>query len=67
MIGQGGSPDYMLESAWRLHQAGNFAEAARLYNEVLRANPKHFGALQLLGFLYFQRSEFEAAEKIGFR
>jgi predicted O-linked N-acetylglucosamine transferase (SPINDLY family) len=56
--------DHILQNAWRLHQAGNLNEAARLYQEVLRANPKNFNALQLLGFVHFQRGEFENAERI---
>jgi hypothetical protein len=39
--------DHILQNAWRLHQAGQFDQAARLYNEVLRANPRHLGALQM--------------------
>jgi len=53
-----------LQTAWRLHQAGNLSEASRLYQEVLRANPKHFQALQLLGFVHFQRGEFADAERV---
>jgi predicted O-linked N-acetylglucosamine transferase (SPINDLY family) len=56
--------DFLLQNAWRLHQAGDLAEAARLYQDILRTNPRHLGALQLLGFLHFQREEFEEAEKI---
>ena len=56
--------DHILQNAWRLHQAGNLSEAARLYAEVLRANPRHFGALQMLGFLHFQRGEYAEAERI---
>jgi hypothetical protein len=37
--------ELLLQSAVRAHQAGNFAEAARLYGEILRANPRHFQAL----------------------
>jgi protein O-GlcNAc transferase len=55
--------DHILQSAWRLHQAGNFAEAARLYKEVLRASPRHLGALQMLGYLHFQQGEFADAER----
>ena len=56
--------DHILQNAWRLHQSGKFAEAARLYQEVLRMNPRHLGALQMLGFLHFQRGEFADAERI---
>ncbi len=56
--------DQILQNAWRLHQAGNLNEAARLYQEVLRANPRNFNALQLLGFVHFQRGEFADAERI---
>jgi protein O-GlcNAc transferase len=56
--------DFLLQNAWRQHQAGNLNEAARLYNDVLTANPRHPGALQMLGFLHFQREEFAEAEKL---
>jgi predicted O-linked N-acetylglucosamine transferase (SPINDLY family) len=56
--------DQILQNAWRLHQAGNLSEAARLYQDVLRANPRNFNALQLLGFVHFQRGEFSDAERI---
>ena len=56
--------EQILQNAWRLHQAGNLNEAARLYQDVLRTNPRNFNALQLLGFVHFQRGEFEDAEGI---
>jgi predicted O-linked N-acetylglucosamine transferase (SPINDLY family) len=56
--------EQIMQNAWRLHQAGNLSEAARLYQEVLRANPRNFNALQLLGFVHFQRGEFSDAERI---
>jgi predicted O-linked N-acetylglucosamine transferase (SPINDLY family) len=56
--------DHILQNAWRLHQAGQFAEAAKLYNQVLSANPRHVGALQMLGFLHFQRGELGDADRI---
>ena len=56
--------DQILQNAWRLHQAGNLNEAARLYQEVLRTNPKNFHALQLLGYIHFQRGEFADSERI---
>jgi tetratricopeptide (TPR) repeat protein len=56
--------ELLLQSAVRAHQAGNFAEAARLYGEILRANPRHFQALYALGFLYYQTGRFEEANRI---
>jgi len=56
--------DHILQNAWRLHQAGQFTEAARLYNQVLSANPRHAGALQMLGFLHFQKGELGDADRI---
>lgn len=56
--------DQILQNAWRLHQAGNLNEAARLYQEVLRAEPRNFNALQLLGYVHFQRGEFADSERI---
>src|SRR5262249_24358244 len=59
-----GMNEQTLQTAWRLHQAGNLSEASRVYQEVLRANPKHFQARQLLGFVHFQRGEFADAERV---
>src|SRR5262245_3739630 len=56
--------EQILQNAWRLHQAGNLNEAARLYQDVLKTNPRNFNALQLLGFVHFQRGEFADAERI---
>jgi len=56
--------DHILQNAWRLHQAGQLAEAARLYNQVLSANPRHLRALQMLGFLHFQRGELRDADRM---
>ena len=56
--------DQMLRTAFQLHQQGNLAEASRLYGEVLRANPKHFDALYLLGFANLQRGAFDDAERL---
>ena len=56
--------DQILQNAWRSHQSGNLNEAARLYKEVLRLNPRNFDALQLLGYLHFQRGEFSESEQI---
>ena len=54
----------LLREALQLHQAGNLAEAARLYGEVVRANPRHFGALYLLAFAHIQSRRFEEAERL---
>jgi predicted O-linked N-acetylglucosamine transferase (SPINDLY family) len=55
--------DILLQSAVRAHQAGNLAEAARLYGEVLRANPRHFPAMYAMGFLHYQIGRFEEANR----
>jgi len=49
--------DTLLRNAYALHQAGNLVEAARLYGEILRANPKNFDALCMLGQVHAQRGE----------
>src|SRR5258706_596711 len=54
----------LLRTAFNLHQAGNLAEAARLYGEILRRDPKHFDALYLLGFAEYQRGQFADAERL---
>ena len=54
----------LLQSAWRAHQRGDLAEAARLYSEILRANPRHFDALYSLGFVYFQSARYDEAERL---
>ena len=56
--------DALLQSAVRAHQSGNLAEAARLYGEVLRANPRHFPAMYGFGFLHYQIGRFEEANRI---
>jgi predicted O-linked N-acetylglucosamine transferase (SPINDLY family) len=55
---------FLLQNAQRLHQAGNLAEAARLYGEVLRINPRQFEALYALGVVYYQSSRFADAERL---
>ena len=51
----------LLRSAYSQHEAGNLTEAARLYGEVLKAEPHHFDATCMLGLLYTQRGEWAAA------
>ena len=56
--------DILFRNAVRSHQAGDLTEAARLYGAVLRAEPRHFQALYLLGFVRFQQGVFAEAEKL---
>jgi protein O-GlcNAc transferase len=44
-------------------QTGNVAEAERLYRKVLRAQPKHLGALNILGVLLTRTGQNEEAER----
>jgi predicted O-linked N-acetylglucosamine transferase (SPINDLY family) len=54
----------MLDTALRLHQAGNLAEAGRLYSEILRADPRHLEALYRLALLQFQSGRFSESERL---
>lgn len=51
----------MLKKAFALHQKGQLAEAAPLYREVLRRDPKNADALHLLGVLETQSKNALAA------
>jgi tetratricopeptide (TPR) repeat protein len=54
-----------LADALRLHQAGNLAEADRLYRQVLRDEPENASALHLLGLVAQQSGRHaDAAEHI---
>lgn len=55
--------DGLLRSAYALQQAGNLAEAARLYDEAVRAYPKSFDALCLLGMAQEQLGRREDAQR----
>ena len=59
---QGHSPDTaasqaMIEQAMMLHQQGKFADAERIYEEVLRQQPNHFDALHLLGVIALDQNK----------
>ena len=56
--------EFLLQNAQRLHQAGNLGEAARLYGEVLKLNPRQFEALYALGYLRFQSAQYGEAERL---
>ena len=51
-----------MEEAWRLHQSGEHARAAELYQSVLREQPQNFDALYLLGLLHGQHGRFDEAQ-----
>jgi len=55
---------FLLQNAQRLHQAGNLAEAARLYAEVLKLNPNQFEPLYALGVLHYQSASYADAERL---
>jgi tetratricopeptide (TPR) repeat protein len=52
-----------LTKALQLHQRGDLVEAERIYREILETNPSHFDAAHLLGVIFLQRGQFEAAER----
>jgi protein O-GlcNAc transferase len=61
----GSSVRSTLAQALAFHQAGQLAEAERLYYSVLRDQPRHFDSLHLLGVIAYQRGEHgEAVRKI---
>jgi predicted O-linked N-acetylglucosamine transferase (SPINDLY family) len=49
----------MLDSALKQHQAGNVREAEVLYRQVLQIDPRHPGALHLLGVLASQAGRYD--------
>ncbi len=54
----------LLTSAVLAHRAGDMAQAARLYGEILRVEPRQFMALYGLGVLHYQSGQFENAERL---
>lgn len=54
--------DMSLQDAQDLFRAGRLHEAARLYHDFLRTNPRHFEALDSLGMIYFHMGQFEQAQ-----
>jgi predicted O-linked N-acetylglucosamine transferase (SPINDLY family) len=53
--------DSLIRNAFDLHRAGRLSEAARLYSDILSADPRHLDALFLLGSLHFQLGDSVAA------
>jgi len=56
--------DLSLQEAQGLYRAGRLPEAARLFHEILRNNPRHFEALNTLGMIYFGTGQFEQAQHL---
>jgi protein O-GlcNAc transferase len=54
----------LLQDALRLRRAGKLTQAAELYGEVLRSEPKHFEALHALGILHYQGGRLEEAVRL---
>jgi predicted O-linked N-acetylglucosamine transferase (SPINDLY family) len=54
----------ILHQGLAAHRMGDLAGAARAYAAVLKANPRHFQALYLLGFVHFQSGQYERAEQL---
>lgn len=52
-----------LNTAARLHHAGNLAEAEMMYREILDIEPGHFDVRYLLGVVYLQQRRYEDAER----
>jgi predicted O-linked N-acetylglucosamine transferase (SPINDLY family) len=50
----------LLNTALAHHQAGRLTEAKAIYDEILRANPRHSDALHFLGLLACQIQQYEA-------
>jgi protein O-GlcNAc transferase len=53
-----------LQQTVQLIQAGRPGDAAKICSDVLRANPKQFEALYLLGFAHMRMKKFEDAARI---
>lgn len=51
----------LLQAAVQHHQAGNAAEAERLYRQVLAIEPEQADALHLLGVLAYQAGRADVA------
>ena len=43
------------------HQAGQFEQAERIYRQILQANPRHAGAMNLLGLIALQMGRHQLA------
>lgn len=53
-----------LQQAVALHRQGQFAQAGTLYRQILEMQPGHFDALHLLGVVYQQSGDPQAAMRL---
>ena len=53
-----------LQNAFRLHSTGELKKASVAYEEILKLNPKHFDALQLLGMVAVQTKQWDKALRL---
>ncbi|MDO8788672.1 MAG: tetratricopeptide repeat protein [Sulfuritalea sp.] len=53
-----------MQAALALHQQGKFDQAEALYREILKSQPRHFDALQLLATIAAQRKNSAAAVEL---
>jgi protein O-GlcNAc transferase len=53
-----------LANALALRRAGKFAEAAAIYSDILREQPRQFDALHALGILRYQAGQLVEAERL---
>ena len=54
----------LMRQAAGLLQVGRFAEASQCYQQILRANPRHFEALFSLGMIHVNNAQFEEGQRI---
>jgi len=52
-----------VQAGFELHRQGRFAEAGRIYQDVIRREPRNAEALHYLGLLLYQTGQFEPAAK----
>jgi protein O-GlcNAc transferase len=52
------------QKALTLHQQGQLVQAESLYRIILKQAPKHFDARHLLGFIQYQRNNFDATARL---
>lgn len=53
-----------LGEAWRLHRAGEYEKAERLYRDVIRVDPSNYEAHHRLAFLHGQHGRWEDAQRV---